>query len=396
MTPRNSFRKNPDPMDNDRNHSRATLRQAEILYAEQRYVDLVKHLAPQIFLFRGDARYYFLLGVASLYIGDLGGAHSYLLRGRDLDPLNLDLQLALAITHLARKEEPQALQILVGSQDGHPSDARVLQFLEQLKQASDKVDWPDQIRLGRLRHLYPKPGFNWRPWLRKSGIVLAGVTGLALIGLAVFGVTLIVSRWQPPVRPGLAVSSQPPVASAGVDPVAPSDDRRFGVPVDGKPRFLLPSTEIVSLTAAVTTSFREYRDNKARVLVNRIMQSNAPNSVKERMRGLASHFQDPGFVNFRDNYTLEEVAADPLLHTGIFVMWRGKLADVQKGQTAITFNLLVGYESSPVVKASVPVSLDFAADVSNGQAIELIGQVKPDFTAGTFRLRGVALRLIRG
>jgi hypothetical protein len=380
-------------METDPAQSRAELRQAERLFAEQRYADLVKHLAPQIFLFRSDARYYYLLGLASLYIGDQSGAHSYLLRGKDLDPLNLDLQIALAITHLGRKEEPQALQILVGIQDRHPTNTRAVQILDLLKQASEKVDWPEQIRLGKLRHLYPRPGFNWRPWLKRGGYALGGLGLLALLGLLVYGITTLVTSWQPPSRPE---SIEPASAVQPSPSTTAVDDRRFGVLPDAKPRFQLSSKEIDSLSREVTTAFREYRDNKARVLVNRLMQSNASLNIKERMRGLANHFKDPGFVNFRDNYPIEAILEDSLLHAGVFVMWRGKLADVVKGQTAITFNLLVGYESSPVVKATVPVSLDFAADVNAGEAIELIGQVLPDFAAGGFTLRGIALRLIRG
>jgi hypothetical protein len=380
----------------DKAHGRAELRQAERLYAEQRYAELVRHLAPQIFLFRANARYFHLLGIASLHIGDIGGAYSYLQRGKDLDPLNPDLLLSLAIAHLGRKEEPQALQVLVGLQDLHPTNDRTIRLLETIKQASDRTDWADQIKLGKLRHLYPVPGFNWRKWLRRCLLAFGGLAGLVLLGLGIAGIVNVMARWQPPLRNGAersaAVSSPGPTAEGP----AGTDDSRFGVAPGAAPRFQLSPGEIDSLVRDATVAFREYRDNRARLMVNRVMQSNASAAVKERMRGLAGHFKDPGFTNFHDNFEPSAVEADPVLHAGVFVMWRGKLADVQKGQTAITFNLLVGYENSPVVLAKVPVSLGFAADVHDGEPVELIGQVQADPETGTFSLKGTALRLIRG
>jgi tetratricopeptide (TPR) repeat protein len=388
----------------DDKQSKSELRQAERLFSEQRFAELVKHLAPQIFLYRSDPRYYFLLGVASLYIGDFSGAHSYLLRGKDLDPLNLEMQLGLAITYLHRKDDPQALRLLVDIQDKHPTNKRVLQVLDLLKQAPEKIDWPEQLRLGKLRPLYPGPGFNWRPLLRYAGLGLAGLTGLAMLVFLGGNLVQFISARHAMAQAARTVTANAPspdtlaVAGTASPPSGqdPGDDRRFGVVPGQAPRFQLSAGEIKALVAETTTTFREYRDNRARVLVNRIMQSNADARTREQLRGLAGHFRVPGFVNFRDNFDPATVVADPVLHCGVFVMWRGKVADVQKGQTAILFKLLVGYDNSPVIQATVPVRLEFAAAIDNGQAIELIGQVEPELPSGGFGLKGSALRLIRG
>lgn len=382
-------------MNTSRSPERHELRQAEILFRRRDFAGVVRALAPQIFLFRSDRRYYYLLGVASLYIGDFSGAHSYLLRGRDLDPLNTDLQLALAVTHLWRKETPDALALWIDIQDKNPGNAKAKKGLEELKAAADKTDWPAQLRLGTLRHLYPEPGFDWHGAAKRAAYAAGGlVTALALVGV-VLAVKGAIERRQPPPRPGWEASAADPAAT-GTAAAAASDDAAFGLFPGEEPRFQLSPAEIKATTNDIQKYFREYRDNPARILINKLIQSNAPEVVKAQLRGLASHFKDPGFTKFRDNAAFAEVVADPRLYAGSYVLWRGRIAALASSDQAIGFNLLVGYDASKVVSGTVRVNLGFAAELHNGDAVELIGQVVATGAKAGFYLQGTAIRMIRG
>ena len=384
--------------DDHQTDNRRELSHAEVLFRRREFATVVRDLAPQIFLHRGDRRYFFLLGISSLYIGDFGGAHSYLLRGKDLDPLNMDLLLGLAISHLWRKESTEALRLWVGIQDKHPKNKKAFLGLETLKQAPDKVDWTDQLRLGRLRSLYPEPGFDWYTSFRRAGIIMGGLAViLALAGL-VFGIKGLIDRRIPPARPGIEESISGQSSNGAIDnqEKTTAGDAEFGMFPGDVSRFILSETEIKSGVVEIRNSFREYRDNKARVILNKLMQSNASEATKAQLRGLSTHFKEPGFTNFRDNYDLLAVSADPRLHAGAYVMWRGRIANLIKAEQVINFNFLVGYDNSKVVSGTVPVSLSFAANIHDGDPIELIGQVRPITTIPHFSLQARAIRLIKG
>ena len=378
--------------------NRRELMQAEILFRRREFAKVVRDLAPQIFFHRGDRRFFFLLGISSLYIGDFGGAHSYLLRGKDLDPLNMDLHLGLAISYLWRKETTEALRLWVGIQDKSPNNKKASQGLEILKQAPDKIDWSDQLRLGRLRSLYPEPGFDWFSTLRRTGLIAGGLAlALAFAGL-VFGVKSLIDRRIPPTRPGIeqAISDQSGSDIAGDQAKNLSGDMEFGVLAGDSARFILSENEIKAGVADIRSAFREYRDNRARIVLNKLMQSNASEVTKTQLRGLSTHFKEPGFTNFRDNYDYGSVLTDPRLHAGVYVMWRGRIANLVKAEQSISFNFLLGYDNSKVVSGTVPVTMGFAANIHDGDPIELIGQVRPQTTAAHFSLQARAIRLIKG
>jgi hypothetical protein len=108
---------------------------------------------------------------------------------------------------------------------------------------------------------------------------------------------------------------------------------------------------------------------------------------------LLGQLSSPDFTNFQDNFSYAEIAEEPELHHGVFVRWRGRIANVAAGEDRITFDLLVGFESGRVVEGRVPVYIDFAAELTGGEAIEIIGQVST--IDGSLVLRGTSLRLIR-
>ena len=50
----------------------------------------------------------------------------------------------------------------------------------------------------------------------------------------------------------------------------------------------------------------------------------------------------------------------------------------------ITFDLLVGYETNEVLLGIVPVVLDFAALLNQGEAVEILGKVSLNDSNGFF------------
>jgi hypothetical protein len=133
----------------------------------------------------------------------------------------------------------------------------------------------------------------------------------------------------------------------------------------------------------------QYRDNLATREVNRILLSNASAYVKEKARLLATFTRVPDFTTVRDPFGFREVAVDPPLHEGCFVVWRGKVANLAVSSEALSFDLLVGYESQKQLQGIVPVSAAFAAELADGDAVEVLGRV--GLPSGKLALEAVSL-----
>ena len=82
--------------------SAGLIKQARVLLKKKEYSQIIKLLEPNIYQFRDNFNYYFLLGVSCLQIGDIGGASSYLNRAMQLKQGDIDCQLCTAMLHLKK------------------------------------------------------------------------------------------------------------------------------------------------------------------------------------------------------------------------------------------------------------------------------------------------------
>ena len=87
--------------------------------------------------------------------------------------------------------------------------------------------------------------------------------------------------------------------------------------------------------------FKQKRENASLVEVNRILASNASSAIKEKARTLREEiFKDgkthadviPEFSTLKDNFTYEEVNANRVLFKDCFVVWVGKVANIENNE----------------------------------------------------------------
>ncbi len=100
----------------------------------------------------------------------------------------------------------------------------------------------------------------------------------------------------------------------------------------------------------------------------------------------------PTFDTVRDTYAYPVVSRQPGLYDGAAVLWTGKVANLSVGKSQITFDLLVGYDQEKELQGIVPVVLSFAADLGNGDAVQVLGQVA--LNGPLITLQGISLHRI--
>jgi tetratricopeptide (TPR) repeat protein len=352
------------------------LRQASRLYRRRRFAQVIRLLESQIFRFRENTEFFKLLGCSCLRQGDLGGAESYLRRANQLQPQDAATLLGLAAIHLKRGESEPALelwlQVLESGHADRQASRRASRGLELLRRAAAAQD-PQLLQdARRIFRLLPAVPFNAR-------VLLLPLAAAAAAALLAAGIVLLPAHLprrtaggRPEVREVRLSAGQPTLDSTPAAARYPMTERQIQESFEKTKRFLL-----------------QYRDNLAQREVNRILLSNASAYVKEKAKLLATFTRVPDFSTVRDAFEYREVAVDPPLHAGCYVVWKGKVANLALASDRLAFDLLVGYESQQLLQGVVPVAAPFAAELGDGDAVEVLGRV--GLPSGKLALEAVSL-----
>ncbi|MDR1893751.1 MAG: tetratricopeptide repeat protein [Spirochaetales bacterium] len=345
------------------------------------YSEVIRILEPQIFRFRESGDFYYLLGVSCLFQGDIGAAYTYLRRAGDIKPQDTSVLLCLAMVHLHRQENPEALDCWLKVLEIDPKNRRAQRGLNFLKNSPPREVINDYLEEGKLRRLLPLG--RGRPKLKARFLWFLGIPALLLI-LIPLGISHV---------PRLLASLSGESSREDYERIRLSD---FDIPFEtgGSFQLILTQGELERALNDLNRYLVAYRDNRAMAEINRILLSNAHGDIKNKVRLLESHIREPNFAGFRDNYTYQEIQENPPLYRGCFVAWKGRGVNIAVGEDNITFDFLVDYQDRRTLSGIVPVVLEFAAEVSPDFPMELLAEVIP--TAGGFRLRGVSFHRLRG
>ncbi|MBA7639744.1 hypothetical protein ES703_47404 [subsurface metagenome] len=351
------------------------LKKARRLYRRKKFDQAIRLLESQIFRFRNSPDFYFLLGSACLYSGDSADAASYLKRAAQINPNNINILLGLAATDLKRSEIEEAVKKWLKILDLDPWNRAAGRGLELARRGLSPEDIPDFVESGKMRRLFPPLPFNPLKLLLP---VMSLLTALAILAGGVFLLPRFTAEREG--RPGvtdisLSAEHPPLINNSGEYPITLSEE------------------EIKQTFNRAKSYLLQYQDNLALRETNRIILSNASAYVKERARLLKSFVQEPDFSTIKDSFSFREVAENPPLYEGCYVVWAGKAANVQIGGAAITFDLLVGYQQEEELLGIVPVVLDFAADLENGDAVEILGKIR---FKETLVLGGISIHKLLG
>lgn len=357
------------------------LQLAQKLLKDKKYNQVINLLSPQVFLYRSNALFYFLLGFSCLRTNDYGGAYSYLKRGEDIEPGNLSIQLSLAVVYLRRREERESLKIWIAVLEKDPENQKALKGMELIKLAPENTDWAELVRQGRFDSLLPDIGYSFNfPVIDVKWIILF----LALIATSVLVLFVVLPFITTSQDQGRSITLDLD-STANQDPLL----------MERKDRYSLSNQELETSLETIRRSFSSYDDNAARIEINRLLMSNAPSSAKKQVDLLLSNLRTPDFTNFKTNFSYKQVASDPLLHEGVYVRWQGKIGAVNKSGDAQDFEFFVGYDSSTASEGKILVRSQGPSELQSGDSIELIGKVFiPGLLINDFRLELSSIRKI--
>ena len=355
------------------------LRKARRFFRTRKFTQVINYLEPQVFMFRQSYEYYYILGMSCLHTGDYAGSFSYLRRALDIDK-RIEAMLGVAAVLLRRRQTDLAIRTYLDILDIDHRNRRAklaLRWLRGIEDPEEALDWFESRRFMRI---LPPLGWYVPTWAAVS-------VGTAIVGATIFFLYpvvlhLVETHFGPEQREGSQLLT--------------TEDVQTPIVVDASPeetRFVLSDREAERLLDEIGDYFNDQRDNVVRRELNRVAQSNAAPLIKSRAAALDAYLAVPDFTDFSDNFTHEEVISDPPLYDGVFVRWRGRIANLAIGEEAIRFDLLVGYETRQVLEGIVPAELRFAVLLENDRPVELIGRVHAG-EEGTISLEITSIRIL--
>jgi tetratricopeptide (TPR) repeat protein len=146
----------------------------------------------------------------------------------------------------------------------------------------------------------------------------------------------------------------------------------------------LLTNEIVLTDRQVSELFNELKlllsknraSNKARFIANYLLNSNASPSVKAKVEVLRTFMEEPTVLDWMPLY--EEVNSKPNLYNGVFVVWKGRIVNVEKVGSSANFVFVVHGDTPSSIKGFMKAKMDNFLDGYVGEDIRVLGEIVAD------------------
>jgi hypothetical protein len=337
------------------------LTKAARLSKRKQYGAAIQILEPEVVRYHDSFRYYYLLASSCLYLGDFSGAFTYFKRARDIKMRDPSVLLGMAVLYLRRGDTARAIDFYLEVQELDPANIQAKRALEVIKKYGDPEMLEAWIENGKLSRLFPPLP---KVPLTIGDLVLPAAALLVIAALSL-GIFYKVKNPSAPKRSGFDLAA------------LEREDRAEPVEVGGSYRYVLTRQQVLDTYDKALRLFTDRRDETSKVELNRILESNASESIKNKARILLSYTELPGFDNLQDRFSYAEVHQEPWLYRDCYVIWRGMAANVDMLEQGTIFQLLVGYDTRSALEGIVPVEFDISIPVDLDRPLEILGKVIP-------------------
>jgi tetratricopeptide (TPR) repeat protein len=346
------------------------------------YDGAIRTLEPEVNRYYGSFRYYYLLGVSYLHTGESSNALTYFRLAHEAktrDPMPL---LGLAVLYLKRGKTDQAVDFYLEAQELDEQNKTAKKALKVIRKYAGADTFRDWLESGKISSLFPP--------LPSAGFSLR----MVLIPCAVLAAALLIS-WGVLVKIRMLPNPLYPRGNRGraAEFSLSREERSAPVEPGGSYRYTLTREEAVDAYDKAHSLFTTFHDEAAKINLNRVLESNASEGLKNKARILLTFMEVPGFDNFKrgDNVSFDEVEQDPPLYRDVYVIWRGKAANVEINGNTTSFKLLVDYDTGVILKGPVMVIFDRPVQVITDRPLEVLGKIVPSPQGETIRLEGGAI-----
>ena len=330
--------------------------------SRRHFATAIKRLEARADVYEDNFEYYLTLGIACLYVGDVGAASSYFQMARRIKLTDTRLLLGQAAIFLRRGDTARALQYYLEIKENDPSNKTARAAMEFIRLHGDYDTICRWIDTGRIEQFYPSVGVN------PDKIVMISLPVVALC-LGIFVASRFFTKSQIYNGPRADLSklelTSDEISSAKEDDLSTQSYK-----------FLLSNKEISKRYNNALQFFQNHRDNAAQVEINYILNSNASLSIKKKASLLAGYLEIPDFDTIKDVPSYSDVLSNYALYLDCWVDWGGKISNaITYDNGSYSCDLLVGDDSLSHYEGSVNVKFDASPVIEGSQPVRILGKI---------------------
>jgi tetratricopeptide (TPR) repeat protein len=359
------------------------LSKAARLAKSRNYTEAIRILDSEDSRYSGSYNYFYLYAVICLYSGDLGGAFAHFNHAHKIknmkDPLAM---LGLAALYLNRKDTVQAVDYYLDVEEldiGNRIAKKGLAIIRKYSEQDSISAWLAEGKLNKLFPPIPSPGVT-------PGTIASIFIALVSVFLLTLGI-LVFFRVLPNPFKNRSGRASAEFALSGQERAEP-------VETAGLYRYILTRNQVVENYDKALSLFTSYRDEAAKICLNRILESNASDNLKSKSRLLLTFMEIPRFDNFKqsDNVSYAHVVKEPVLYRDVYVIWKGMATNVEVLDGRTTFDFLIGYDTRTALEGIVPVVFSSPVVINGERPLEVLGKIVPlSPYSPNIRLEGAAI-----
>ncbi|MBR1722056.1 MAG: hypothetical protein IJ727_06190 [Treponema sp.] len=286
-----------------------------------------------------------------------------------------------AVLFLRRGDIDKAISYYVDVLDYEPGNKIALSAMDFIRLHGTYEEVCKIVDTGEIERFYPPLGVN-PDFIRR--IVLSVLAGLALAFLIVnFGnFSRLSGRLAKKDR--LPVDDQRSDLSSlflSVDELE-NAQKKEGV---GSVKYKLTDAAIKRSYDTAMNSFKNHKENAAQIEINRLLNSNASDAIKEKAKMISAYFEAHTFdtlSEYDDNIEYSQVrdAKEPEIYIGCIVAWGGYFSNVVEENGTFRCDLFVGDEERKRVDGVVGVAFQKAPvpPLDSSRAVYILGKVKSE------------------
>ena len=342
-----------------------------------KYEGAIRILEPEANRYYGSYTYYYLLGTCYLYTRVHGNALAYYKLAREIKMRETSVLLGLGALYLNHGDTDRAvdtyLEVLEIDEHNRLA-AKALKIIRRNPGPENISSWVDS---GRLHILFPP-----LPKIPGSRRRIAFGLAIAAALIAVFTSVMLIRGYN--IRGNRKTPAEAELQR---------EDLNAPMQLEGSFRYVLSRDQVERYYNEARRLFASYHDESARVNLNRILESNGPEPIKNKARILLAYLDTPGFDSLKDKFSYAEVIKEPILYRDCHVIWRGIASNLEIKQFSTNFDFLVGYDTYRTLEGIVRVDFDFAISVNPERPVEILGRIIPVSTekGPDIRIQGIAL-----
>jgi len=355
------------------------LNKAAQLAKRREFESALKILKDEEDRYNGSFRYYYLYAVICLHSGSFVEALEFFRYARQIKGKDPKTLLGLAVLYLKRMNTVQAVDFYLDALEIDPKNRIAKKALSVIKENSASEALSEWINPKRIAKLYPP--------IPAPAVSLKTIINIGLILAAAVSLTLTVLMLTDVIKNPFKREQRPTQ-----DFILTSEERNYPVETGGVYRYILTRDQAINLYERALSFFTSYRDEAAKVNLNRILESNASEGLKGRARLLLDNMDIPGFENFnrQDNPSFTAVNGEPFVYRNVHVIWTGMATNVEITDEYTRFDFLVGYDTRRTLEGIVPVIFYSPVSINIERPLDVLGRIVLT-PQSEIRLEGVAI-----